>query len=107
MSKTSRVHGVVLHAVSAGVIDHPVLGVKGMIGEKQRMRIAYTKRRGLAGKARRGGVTGGRTLGYTRQAPADAAGDDRLTIVEDEAAPVRRIVDPYAGDTSLQRSVTF
>lgn len=63
MSKIFRVHGVVLHTVAAGVIDHLVLSVKGMIGEQQRMRIAYTTRRGLAGKAKRGGVTGGKTLG--------------------------------------------
>lgn len=63
ISKIFRVHGVVLHTVAAGVINHLVLSVKGMIGEQQRMRIAYTTRRGFAGKAKRGGVTGGKTLG--------------------------------------------
>lgn len=103
MSKIFRVHGVVLHTVAAGVIDHLVLSVKGMIGEQQRMRIAYTTRRGLAGKARRGGVTGGKTLGYARVKTADDDGDDRLGIVDDEAALVRRIFKLYADGASLKK----
>ncbi len=103
MSKIFRVHGVVLHTVAAGVIDHLVLSVKGMIGEQQRMRIAYTTRRGLAGKAKRGGVTGGKTLGYARVKTAEDESDDRLGIVEGEAALVYRIFKLYADGTSLKK----
>ena len=103
MSKIFRVHGVVLHTVAAGVIDHLVLSVKGMIGEQQRMRIAYTTRRGLAGKAKRGGATGGKTLGYARVKAADDASDDRLGIVDDEARLVRRIFELYADGASLKK----
>lgn len=53
--------------MAAGPIDELVFSFKGIIGEQQRMRIAYTTRRGLKGKAARGGATGGRTLGYSRQ----------------------------------------
>jgi site-specific DNA recombinase len=103
MSKIFRVHGIVLHTVAAGVIDHLVLSVKGMIGEQQRMRIAYTTRRGLAGKAKRGGVTGGKTLGYTRALGSVNSSADRLVIVEEEAALVRRIFALYGGGASLKQ----
>ena len=102
MSKVFRVHGVVLHTVAAGIIDHLVLSVKGMIGEQQRMRIAYTTRRGLAGKAKRGGVTGGKTLGYARKAVSGDNTGDQLAIVENEAALVRRIFELYADGNSLK-----
>ena len=103
MSKIFRVHGIVLHTVAAGVIDHLVLSVKGMIGEQQRMRIAYTTRRGLAGKAKRGGATGGKTLGYTRVAGEADGSTDHLVVVEDEAKLVRRIFELYANGASLKQ----
>ncbi len=103
MSKLFRVHRITLHTVAAGVIDHLVLSVKGMIGEQQRMRIAYTTRRGLAGKARRGGATGGRTLGYGRAVDPGDSGSDRLVVVESEAALVRRIFQSYADGHSLKQ----
>ncbi len=37
------------------------------------MRIAYTTRRGLRGKATRGTATGGRVLGYRRAATGEDA----------------------------------
>jgi site-specific DNA recombinase len=102
MSKMFRVHGVVLHTVAAGVIDHLVLSVKGMIGEQQRMRIAYTTRRGLVGKAKRGGVTGGKTLGYMRAQTGSDPSADQLVVDDSEAALVRRIFELYADGASLK-----
>jgi site-specific DNA recombinase len=55
-----------LHAVAIGPVEDLVLAVKAIIAEEQRRRIAYTTRRGLVGKARRAGATGGKTLGYRR-----------------------------------------
>ncbi len=103
MSKIFRVHCIVLHTVAAGVIDHLVLSVKGMIGEQQRMRIAYTTRRGLAGNAKRGGATGGKTLGYTRAVGSADPSTDCLAIVEDEAVLVVRIFSLYAAGQSLKQ----
>jgi site-specific DNA recombinase len=103
MSKLFRVHGITLHTVAAGVIDHLVLSIKGLIGEQQRMRIAYTTRRGLAGKAKRGGATGGKTLGYGRAVDPDDASSDRLVIIEAEAELVRRIFSLYADGQSLKQ----
>ena len=103
MSKIFRVHGIVLHTVAAGVIDHLVLSVKGMIGEQQRMRIAYTTRRGLVGKAKRGGATGGKTLGYRREHRAADSSTDHLVVEENEAALVRRIFELYAEGASLKQ----
>jgi len=48
-----------VHTVVAGKVDDLVLAFKGIVGEQQRMRIAYTTRCGLRGKATRGGATGG------------------------------------------------
>ncbi|WP_425057366.1 recombinase family protein [Sphingomonas oligoaromativorans] len=103
MSKLLRLHRVTLHTVAAGVIDHLVLSVKGMIGEQQRMRIAYTTRRGLAGKAKRGGATGGKTLGYARAIDPQDPSSDRLIVVEGEAALVRRIFELYGDGSSLKQ----
>lgn len=63
MRKLFNVYDVVVHTVPAGQIDDLTFAFKGIIGEQQRMRIAYTTRRGLRGKAARGGSTGGKTLG--------------------------------------------
>jgi len=52
MVKLFRLHRVAVHTVVAGRIDDLVMAFKGIIGEQQRMRIAYTTRRGLKGKAR-------------------------------------------------------
>lgn len=107
MVKMFRVHRLAVHTVAAGRIDDLVLAFKGIIGEQQRMRIAYTTRRGLKGKAGRGGATGGRVLGYNREITGhDAQGreTDRLVIHEEQAALVQRIFRRYVAGDSLKRS---
>ena len=106
MRKMFTAHDVVLHTVAAGRIDDLTFAFKGIIGEQQRARIAYTTRRGLKGKASRGGATGGKILGYAKQVIGhDAAGRelDRLAIHEQEAALVRRIFELYAEGHSLKK----
>lgn len=106
MVKLLRLNRVVVHTVAAGQVDDLVLAFKAIIGEQQRARIAYTTRRGLKAKAKRGGTTGGRTLGYAREITGvDAAGvpTDRLAIQPEEAALVRRIFSLYAEGLSLKR----
>lgn len=105
MRKLFAAHDVVLHTVAAGKIDDLTFAFKGIMGEQQRARIAYTTRRGLKGKAMRGGVTGGKTLGYkTQNLGHDAAGYpiDRLAIDEPNAELVRQIFELYADGHSLQ-----
>lgn len=106
MVKLLRLNRVVVHTVAAGQVDDLVLGFKAIIGEQQRARIAYTTRRGLKAKAKRGGATGGRTLGYAREITgSDASGvpTDRLVIQPEQAALVRRIFSLYAEGASLKR----
>ncbi len=106
MVKLFRLHRVAVHTVVAGRIDDLVMAFKGIIGEQQRMRIAYTTRRGLKGKAMRGGATGGRVLGYRREIIGDDAqgGErDRLAIDEEQADLVRRIFQLYAAGHSLKQ----
>jgi len=62
MHKLFKRDGVSLHTVAAGQIDDLTFAFKGIIGEQQRARIAYTTRRGLKGKAARGGTTGAKFL---------------------------------------------
>lgn len=106
MVKLFRLHRVAVHTVVAGRIDDLVLAFKSIIGEQQRMRISYTTRRGLKGKALRGGATGERLLGYRREIiGADAQGheSDRLAINDEQAALLRRIFELYARGHSLKR----
>lgn len=110
MVKLFRLHRVMVHTVVAGRIDGLVLAFKGIMGEQQRMRIAYTTRRGLKGKALRGGATGGRVLGYRREIiGADAHGQesDRLAIEDEQAALLRRIFGLYGTGHSLKRICTI
>lgn len=105
MVKIFRLHRIEVHTVAAGKVDDLVLAFKGIIGEQQRMRIAYTTRRRLQGKASRGGVTGGRVLGYRREiAGQDASGreHDRLAVDETQAELVHRIFQLYATGHSLK-----
>ena len=107
MRKLFTAHDVILHTVAAGRIDDLTFAFKGIIGEQQRARIAYTTRRGLKGKASRGGATGGKILGYVKEVLGlDASGrpTDHLIICEEEAALVRRIFQRYANDTASNRS---
>ena len=106
MIKLFRLNDVTVHTVAAGKIDDLTLAFKGIIGEQQRMRIAYTTRPGLKGKAARGGATGGKTLGYVREmlgANAEGRPVDRLVVSPPEAALVRRIFLLYADGHSLQQ----
>ncbi len=106
MVKLFRLYQVTVHTVVAGKVDDLVLGFKAIIGEQQRMRIAYTTRRGLKGKAMRGGATGGRVLGYHREIVGQDEGgrkDDRLAIDEVQAELVRRIFRLYADGWSLKQ----
>ena len=105
MRKLFTAHDVILHTVAAGKIDDLTFAFKGIIGEQQRARIAYTTRRGLKGKASRGGATGGKILGYVKEVMGlDASGRpmDRLSICEEEAALVLRIFLLYAEGCSLK-----
>ncbi|WP_063977159.1 recombinase family protein, partial [Sphingobium yanoikuyae] len=105
MAKLLRAFDVRLHAVAIGPVEDLVLAVKGIIAEEQRRRIAYTTRRGLVGKARRAGATGGKTLGYVRAVlglSEDGYEVDRYIVVEEEAALVRRIFELYATGHSLK-----
>jgi len=105
MRKLFAAYDVTVHTVAAGRIDDLTFSFKGIIGEQQRMRIAYTTRRGLKGKAMRGGATGGKTLGYVRQVMGlDSQGrqTDRLAIRPDEAKLVVRIFNLYAEGYSLK-----
>ncbi|MDN4631151.1 recombinase family protein [Sphingomonas sp. PsM26] len=80
--------------------------LQSIIGEQQRMRIAYTTRCGLRGKATRGSATGGRVLGYRREITGeDAQGRalDQLSIDDEQAELVRRIFRLYADGWSLKR----
>ncbi len=106
MVKLFRLHRVAVHTVVAGRIDDLVMAFKGIIGEQQRMRIAYTTRRGLKGKAMRGGATGGRVVGYRREIIGDGAqggARDRLAIDDEQAGLVRRIFQLYAVGHSLKQ----
>jgi site-specific DNA recombinase len=106
MVKLFRLHQIAVHTVVAGKVDDLVLAFKGIIGEQQRMRIVYTTRRGLRGKATRGGATGGRALGYRREITGeDAQGRelDQLTTDDEQAELIRRIFRLYADGWSLKR----
>ena len=106
MCKLFTTHDIILHTVAAGRIDDLTFAFKGVIGEQQRARSAYTTSRGLRGKATRGGATGGKIMGYVKEVLGLDASDrqtDRLVICEEEAAFVRRIFQLYADDHSLKQ----
>ena len=106
MRKLFVAYDVTLHTVVAGKIDDLTFAFKGIMGEHQRARIAYTTRRGLRGKASRGGTTGGKTLGYGRKVldrAADGSETDCLAIVPEEASLVHRIFQLYADGNSLKK----
>ena len=105
MRKLFAAYDVTVHTVAAGRLDDLVFSFKGIIGEQQRLRIAYTTRRGLKAKATRGGATGGKILGYQKEVTGlDAQGrpTDRLAICPEEAELVRRIFELYAEGRSLK-----
>ena len=105
MRKLFTAFEVTVHTVAAGRLDDLTFSFKGIIGEQQRMRIAYTTRRGLKAKATRGGATGGKILGYQKSVTGlDAQGrqTDRLAICLEESGLVRRIFELYADGKSLK-----
>ena len=101
MAKLFRLYDVKVHTVAVGFVDDLAMSFQALMGEHQRKRIAYATRRGLKGKAKRGGATGGKTLGYTSSKAENES--DRLLIVEDEAALVRRLFELYALGHSLKQ----
>jgi DNA invertase Pin-like site-specific DNA recombinase len=110
MAKLFRANDVRLHAVAIGPVEDLVLAVKAIIAEEQRRRTAYTTRRGLVGKARRAGATGGKTLGYRRVVigiSEDGYDVDRYVTVEEEANLVRRLYELYAAGYSLKAICTM
>ena len=98
---------VVLHTVvGGGPIDDLLFSFKGIISESHRKKIAYWSRRGLIGKAGRGGFTGGRTLGYAREVTATLANggqEDRIVIDAAGAELVLTIFQMYADGFSLKQ----
>ena len=105
MRKLFTAFNVTVHTVAAGQLDDLTFSFKSIIGEQQRLRIAYTTRRGLKAKATRGGATGGKILGYQKEVTGlDAQGrqTDRLAICPEEAELVRRIFGLYAEGRSLK-----
>ncbi len=96
---------VALHTLSGGgPIDDLVFSFKGIMSEHHRKKIAYWSRRGLVGKAARGGFTGGRTLGYVREITGirgDGTTEDRYAIDPAGAELVRYIFEMYADGLSL------
>ena len=105
MRKLFTAYEVTVHTVAAGQLDDLTFSFKSIIGEQQRMRIAYTTRRGLKAKATRGGATGGRILGYQKEVlGSDTHGrqTDRLAICPEGAELVCRIFELYAQGKSLK-----
>ncbi|WP_426266266.1 recombinase family protein [Sphingomonas sp. LHG3443-2] len=98
---------VVLHTlVGGGPIDDLLFSFKGIISEAHRKKIAYWSRRGLVGKAERGGFTGGRTLGYEREVSStlpNGVVEDRIIIDPEGADLVRTIFQMYADGLSLKQ----
>lgn len=72
--------------------------MRGLMAESYLADLADKTRRGLEGRARAGGPTGGLPYGYRS---ADAPGGRVIEIDPDQAAVVRRIFDAYAGAASF------
>ena len=59
--------------------------------------------RGLVGKAKHGGATGGKTLGYVREQNGTDASADHLVVDANDAILVQRIFEFYADGASLKQ----
>lgn len=98
---------VVLHTlVGGGPIDDLLFSLNGIMSEAHRQKIAYWSRRGLVGKAERGGFTGGRTLGYEREVTStlpNGTVEDRIVIDPVGAELVRTIFQMYVDGCSLKQ----
>lgn len=84
--------GIALVAVHEGRADQIQVGIRGLVGALYLQDLAQKVRRGMAGVVREGRHAGGRAYGY-RPVPGQPG---RMTIVEDEAATVRRVFERFA-----------
>jgi site-specific DNA recombinase len=73
-----------------------VIQIKQAVAEHARREASYRTRRGLEGKALKGETAGGRAYGYR---PASQSETGHVTIIEAEAAVVRRIFEWRRTDT--------
>lgn len=87
--------GVSIVSLTEGVAESTlVYGVRALVAQEEREKIAERSRMGLAAVARQGGWTGGEApLGYR----ALGGRSRQLEVVEAEAALVHRIDDLYVG----------
>lgn len=72
--------------------------LRGLVAESYLADLADKTRRGMEGRARAGGPTGGLPYGY--RSGTDAAGQRTVEIHPEHAEVVRRIFDSYAGAAS-------
>ena len=88
--------GIGIEAVHDGRADAIQVGIRGLVGHLFLADLKHKVRRGMQGVVRDGRSAGGRAYGY---APVPSQPGE-LTVVEAEAAVVRRIFGEYlAGDT--------
>ena len=88
--------GIGIEAVHDGRADAIQVGIRGLVGHLFLADLKHKVRRGMQGVVRDGRSAGGRAYGY---APVPGQPGE-LTVVEAEAAVVRRIFGEYlAGDT--------
>jgi site-specific DNA recombinase len=88
--------GIEIRAVHEGVVNTVLVGLRGLVGQLYREDNAHKVRRGQAGRVSQSLHAGGLTYGY---APVPGEPGKR-TVVEAEAAIVRRIFEAYvAGRT--------
>ncbi|MCW5727208.1 recombinase family protein [Parvibaculum sp.] len=88
--------GIEIRAVHEGRVDTMLVGLRGLIGQLYREDNAHKIRRGMAGRVGDGLFAGGLTYGY-RPVPGEKG---RRTIVDAEAAIVRRVFAEFAGGRS-------
>lgn len=80
-------------------IDRLLLSVRGFADEQEREKISSRTAERLSEKARKGLAAGGGTYGYRTI-------DDKLAVVEHEAATVRRIFELYATGSGVRSICT-
>lgn len=83
--------GIEIRGVHEGKVNTVLVGLRGLVGQLYREDNAHKVRRGLAGRVKEGRIPGGLTYGYA----AVAGHEGQRTIMEDEAAIVRRIFNEY------------
>ncbi len=94
--KTLKFRGVDINCVNGGAIDTVQVGMYGVIGQMQREESAKKTKRGMMGVVRSGRNAGGKCYGY-KPVPGQPG---ELSIVEEEAAVVRRIFELFASGVS-------